>query len=274
MSYTGPGQLPVGASMTPPPAGWYADPYIYNGQRYWDGYQWTSHVAASPDAVAVGSAAAAPGFASFAPTSAVAPNARRDGISIAAFVTAVLGVLPLSLPFGVAGLVRTNASRRSGRRLAVAGLIISAVWIFGLVTAGLVFMIDDGGSADSRSSNPDSSQVILTDLRSGECVDLPSYVPQSQDWLDVVDCAVPHNAEVYEVGDFPDGPYPGDSQVEDAVDQLCDTGLVRFSGSTHSRLDTYEILPTRDTWDTHDRGYVCIAVDDAHDDTGTMANTG
>jgi Protein of unknown function (DUF2510). len=54
VSDTGPGQLPVGAGMTPPPAGWYADPYIYNGQRYWDGYQWTSHVAASPDAAAVG----------------------------------------------------------------------------------------------------------------------------------------------------------------------------------------------------------------------------
>jgi len=277
VSDTGPGQLPVGTSMTPPPAGWYADPYIYNGQRYWDGSQWTSHVAASPDAAAVGDAAAVPGFASFASTSASAPTGRRDGISVAAFVTALIGALPVSIPLGIAGLVRTHAGRRSGRRMAVAGLIISGVWLFGLVTAGLVYVFNsDGssGSAASSSSSSDSTQVVMTDLRSGQCVDLPFYVPQSQDWLDVVDCAVPHNAEVYEIGDLPDGAYPGDTLVEDAIDQLCDKALVTFSGSTNSRLDTYEILPTQDTWDVHDRGYVCVAVDDDHDDTGTMANTG
>lgn len=263
VSDTGPGQLPGGASMTPPPAGWYADPYISNGQRYWDGSQWTLHAAASAEA------------AELAPVSAVAPTGRRDGVSIAAFVTAVFGVVPVSIGLGFAGLGRTSGSRRSGRRLAVAALIISGVWIFALLTAGLVHVFDAGASSGSAASaQQDSTEVDLADLRSGQCIDLPNYVPQSQDWLDVVVCSVPHNAEVYEVGDLPDGQYPGDHAVDAAVDRLCDAALVTFSGSPNSRLDTYEILPTRDTWDVHDRGYVCIAVDDDHDDTGTMADTG
>lgn len=267
MSDTGPGQLPASANTTPASAGWYPDPYIHNGQRYWDGYQWTSHAAAAPAAALVADA--------FAPVPVVRPAGGRDGVSVAAFVTALIGVWPVSVILGFAGIGRTRAGRRSGRRLSVAGLIISGVWIFGFVTAGLVYAFDAGASSGSASSSHQQSvRVIFDDLRSGQCVDLPSYVPQSQDWLDVVACAIPHNAEVYEVGDLPDGPYPGDALVGDAVDQLCDEALVTFSGSANSRLDIYEILPTQDTWDSHDRSYVCVAVDDDHDDTGSMANTG
>lgn len=263
MSDTGPGQLPGGAAMAPPPAGWYADPYIYNGQRYWDGYQWTSQAVASPQ------------VSGFAPAPVAAPIGRRDGVSVGAFVTALAGVVPVSIVLGFVGLSRTRGGRRSGRRLAVAALIISGVWVFGLLTAGLVYAFDAGASSGSAaSSHQDSTEVDVGDLRSTQCIDLPSYVPQSQDWLDVVVCSVPHNAEVYEVGDLPDGTYPGDNAVSDAVDKLCDVALVTFSGSPNSRLDVYEILPTRDTWDVQDRGYACIAVDNDHDDTGSMANTG
>lgn len=264
VSDNGLGQLPGSASMPPPPAGWYSDPYIHNGLRYWDGYRWTSNAAVSPDAAPV------------APTPVLVPAGRRDGVSVTAFVAALFCALPVSIILGFVGLARTHARRRPGRRLAVASLIISGVWIFGLVTTGLVFLIGDagsGGPSGSPSSSP-TTRVVMTDLRSGQCVDLPYYVPQSQDWLDVIDCSVPHNAEVYEVGDLPDGAYPGDTLVQNAVDQLCDTALVAFSGSTNSRLDTYEILPTQDTWNMHDRGYACVAVDDDHDDTGSMANTG
>lgn len=265
MSANGPGKVPDHFFAAPPPAGWYPDPYIDNGQRYWDGYGWTAHAAA---------AAGAPVVSSAGPLVA-ATGTRRDGVSVAAFVTSLVGLVPVSVPLGIAGLVRTNAGRRSGRRLAVASLIVCCVWLFGLVTAGLIAAFDtDGPNGAMPAPAPESTKVVLTDLRSGQCIDLPGYVPQSQDWLAVVDCAVPHNAEVYEIGDLPDGPYPGDPLVEDAVDQACDAALVTFSGSTNSRLDTYEILPTHDTWDVHDRGYVCVAVDDDHDDTGSMANTG
>lgn len=110
MSDTGPGQLPGGAGNMVPPAGWYADPYIYNGQRYWDGYQWTTH------------AAAAPQVSGFAPAPPVAPIGRRDGVSVAAFVTALVGVWPVSMVLGFVGLGRTSGGRRSGRRLAVASV--------------------------------------------------------------------------------------------------------------------------------------------------------
>lgn len=263
MSGTGPGQQPGGANGTLPPKGWYADPYISNGQRYWDGYQWSSHAAASPQAT------------EFVPVAAVGPGGRRDRVSVTAFVTALIGVLPVSIGLGFAGLVRTSGGRRGGRRLAGAALIISGVWIFALLTAGLVYAFDTPTSSGSAaSSHQDSTEVGLSDLRSGQCIDLPSYVPQSQGWLAVVVCSVPHNGEVYEVGDLPDGQYPGDQAVNAAVDRLCEAALVTFSGSPNSRLDTYEIVPTQDTWDSHDRSYVCISVDDDHDDTATMANTG
>jgi hypothetical protein len=33
-----------------PPPGWHPDPYVVNGQRYWDGSQWTEHRAQLPPA--------------------------------------------------------------------------------------------------------------------------------------------------------------------------------------------------------------------------------
>jgi len=36
---------PTETSDGHPPAGWYSDPYG-NGQRYWDGTQWTDHALA------------------------------------------------------------------------------------------------------------------------------------------------------------------------------------------------------------------------------------
>lgn len=43
-TYMPPGQEPLATQQTTP-AGWYADPLGNHQLRYWDGWQWTQHVA-------------------------------------------------------------------------------------------------------------------------------------------------------------------------------------------------------------------------------------
>jgi hypothetical protein len=60
-----------------PPAGWYPDPHGGEGQRYWDGTQWTAHEVVPESAVSAAAATAAPGAGSTGAgsTDAYAPSA-------------------------------------------------------------------------------------------------------------------------------------------------------------------------------------------------------
>ncbi len=51
-----------------------------------------------------------------------------DGFAIAGFVLSFVGAVVLSVIFGILGLVRTKGGRARGRGLAVASLVISALW--------------------------------------------------------------------------------------------------------------------------------------------------
>jgi hypothetical protein len=53
------GTMAVSPSQPPPPPGWYPDPRG-QGQRYWDGNDWTDHWAPPPAPVAVAAAPSPP----------------------------------------------------------------------------------------------------------------------------------------------------------------------------------------------------------------------
>ena len=51
-----------------------------------------------------------------------------DGLAIAGFVFSIMAMILLSVPFCIAALLRVRKSRAGGRGLAIAGLVISALW--------------------------------------------------------------------------------------------------------------------------------------------------
>jgi hypothetical protein len=65
-----------------------------------------------------------------------------NGFAIAALVLGILGffVFPilLSVIFAIVGLVQIRTSGQNGRGMAVAGLILSAMWVIGLVVVVIV----------------------------------------------------------------------------------------------------------------------------------------
>ena len=101
----------------------------------------------------------------------------EDGFSSAALLTAVFGVVPASIPLGIAGLVRTKGGGRTGRGRAVVSLIVSGLWII-LLAAGFVYD-NSSGLPLTPWSNPNTVPVDMADLRSNQCVTFPVVRPGS-----------------------------------------------------------------------------------------------
>lgn len=103
------GREPVNPDTSPPPsqppAGWYSDPTVPGGQRYWDGAAWTDHAVGPTPAGAPAQGAYYPAQGGYAPPQEKEQEA--TGTIIAGYIFAV--IFPL-VGF-VIGLTQINRNR-------------------------------------------------------------------------------------------------------------------------------------------------------------------
>ncbi|MFG1933185.1 DUF4190 domain-containing protein [Mycobacterium sp. NPDC048908] len=153
-----------------------------------------------------------------------------NGWAIAAFVLGILGGTILSVIFAIVALVQIRGRRQRGRGLAIAALVISAVWV-----AAITSVIAYGVSGQGKS-------VRASDLATGDCVK-DSYDDQLPTWVKRVRCDRPHYGEVVAVMTRPDA-HPADCGAE-------------FFGYVPDSPDgpVFEIA-----WAKGDRSIVCVAM--------------
>lgn len=113
----------------------------------------------------------------------------------------------------------------------------------------------------------------------------PRFAPTvGQCWLGrdapaIVDCAGPHEGEVYGVFDHPAAatdPYPGQAAVVEFADAQCSFRFEGFVGTFVDRsvLDIHEFLPDEAHWDAGSRTVVCSVVNrDGTSLVGTAAGS-
>lgn len=93
----------------------------------------------------------------------------------------------------------------------------------------------------------------------------------------VVDCELPHDAEVFAVvrqGDAEDAEFPGEDALRDQADEECFSRFEDFVGIAYeeSVLDIATLWPTEGAWADGDRTITCVVFHVEHDDLeGTMA---
>jgi hypothetical protein len=109
-----------------------------------------------------------------------------NGWAIAAFVIGILGGTILSVIFAIVALVQIRGRHQRGRGLAVAALVVSAVWV-----AAIASVIAYGVSTQGKS-------VRAADLTPGDCV-RDRYTDQLPAWVKRVRCDRPHYGEVFAV---------------------------------------------------------------------------
>lgn len=131
--------------------------------------------------------------------------------------------------------------------MAIAGLVLSALWVVALVVGLLIYFLVGNGT------------VTATDVKEGDCL---AEIPSNTRVLTVktVGCDQAHAGEVFAVLQMPDGDFPGQAAI-DAYAEKCSPELAAYSpdAMTDTSVQLYVLYPTAETWEQGDRAVTCIA---------------
>jgi hypothetical protein len=118
------------------------------------------------------------------------------------------------------------------------------------------------------------------DLAIGDCFDdgdiAVGGVEEVGD-VPMVECAEPHDNEVYAVVTVDSDVFPGDIAIQSRADEVCHEAFEGFVGLDYqtSTLDFGWLVPTADTWEAGDRVVACFVYRmDLQKVTGTLEGTG
>jgi len=143
-----------------------------------------------------------------------------------------------------------------------------------LALTGCAAASTTSGTAGSNGSAPTptaASAESVFALQIGDCVD---DVGQDQvQNLPTVDCADPHDYEVFDEYQIPDGDFPGDDVITEIALGYCSGAMESFVGVAYeaSALDINYLTPTEDSWTNGgDRQISCLVFDPAGKVSGTL----
>jgi hypothetical protein len=191
------------------------------------------------------------------------------GLSI---VPCCFGVTTLAgIGLAITVLIKSRDGRDHGRGLAIAALVIGAVWliggfIFGVV-GGLQGWFEEDAVRDSQGRTTQTSEISTQRIRLGDCLDYPGLVDKTNDdpiealTVTAIPCAEPHDVEAYHLQVLPDGEYPGDAVIVEKADDACLSTFKEFVGVSYGRslLESYYLYPTSRSWGLmEDRTITCL----------------
>ena len=109
------------------------------------------------------------------------------------------------------------------------------------------------------------------ELEVGDCFDDPTTGAEVSS-VDAVDCAEPHDNEVYALYDYDGDTYPGESEMSAAADEGCEARFEEYVGIAYldSALYYTHLTPTQESWDSGDREVVCVLYEPGEKLTGSM----
>jgi len=187
-----------------------------------------------------------------------APPKQTNWWAIVSLITGVLGGVLISVICGIVGLNKAKQGQ-GGRGMAIAGLVLSGLWVL-VGVAGILFYFLIG-----------QGTVTATDVKVGDCLkEIPSSTRVMT--VDTVGCDESHAGEVFAVLQMPDGDFPGQSAIENYQNK-CEPELASYSPDaiTDDSVQLYVLYPTAETWKQGDRAVTCIATLDPPR-TGTLAH--
>lgn len=184
------------------------------------------------------------------------PPAKTNWWAIISLISGVLGGILISVVCGIVGLNKAKQGQ-GGRGLAIAGLVLSGLWIL-VGVAAVAFYLLMG-----------KDTVTATDVKMGDCL---KEIPSSTRVMTVntIGCDQPHAGEVFAVLQMPGGDFPGQSAIEDYQNK-CEPALASYAPGaiTDGSVQLYVLYPTAETWKQGDRAVTCIATLDPPR-TGTL----
>ncbi len=184
------------------------------------------------------------------------PTQQTNWWAIVSLISGLIGGVLISVVCGVVGLNRAKLGQ-GGRGLAIAGLVLSGVWVV-VFAAACVFFYVNG-----------KDTVTATDVKVGDCLkEIPGNTRVTT--VQTVECDKPHAGEVFAVLMMPSGNFPGQSAIEEYQNK-CEPALASYAPQavTDDSVQLYVLYPTAETWRQGDRAVTCIATLDPPR-TGTL----
>ena len=163
-------------------------------------------------------------------------------------------LLILGVIFGVVALADVRRTRQSGKGLAIAGLVLSALWLGAWLTfIGAAFVTGFQQAASQQSASSTGFR-----LKPGQCFDRPQSSQTAA--VTVRDCAKPHDAEAFAVEPISGSTYPGLDTVEGIGDRKCPNDSDRWltPGMNYPDFAVHYLYPEQSSWSRGDRSVICF----------------
>jgi hypothetical protein len=176
------------------------------------------------------------------------PNAPKttNWWAVVSLIFGVIGGVLISVICGIVGLNKAKQGQ-GGRGMAIAGLVLSGLWVLVAIAAVAIYFIVGKGT------------VTATDVKVGDCL---KEIPDGTRVLTVetVECGESHAGEVFAVLLMPEGDFPGPSAIE-KYQNRCEPALASYSPAaiTDDSVQLYVLYPTAETWQQGDRAVTCVA---------------
>jgi hypothetical protein len=170
--------------------------------------------------------------------------------AVISLIFGLIGGVLISVVCGIVGLNRARKGQ-GGRGMAIAGLVLSGLWVLGIV-ALVVFLVI------FKKSN-----VSATEVKAGDCLEkLPASGLVIT--VDTAPCGEPHAGEIFSVMTMPDGDFPGQFAIEEYQNK-CAPELAGYSPEAAEDADVglFVLYPSKDSWGQGDRTVTCIATTDS-----------
>lgn len=214
-----------------------------------------------------------PEYLWFAEPSAQQPRS-TSGFAVAALVFGLIGGIPLAIAFGAIALGQTGPrGPKSGRGMAIAGLVAAGVWVVGMVAVGVYVTVTEPERNDAGQITEEGS-LSTYDVEVGDCLNgiLETENETIVRSLPAVPCSQPHEGEVFATIELENGEYPGEEAIFAEADQQCSDALVAYSPSAYDdpTIGLSYLYPREPGW-PRDRELVCIAYSLDGTLTGTIA---
>ncbi|MDL4814819.1 DUF4190 domain-containing protein [Actinomadura opuntiae] len=204
---------------------------------------------------------------------------QTSGLAIAAFVTGLLGCCSiLGIVLGVVALNQIKQRGDKGRGLAIAGIVLSALWTVGSV-AGYLALSRSGSSYADLSTVPrptvtGTKKIDAQTMRIGDCIDDPAMAgapagdtvpPVQVEDVKIVPCDGPHDGEVLDAFTLEETAMPAEEEMQrlaaDGCKRRVESRIDRDPDSEQLTMSYY--YPTGVSWRLGDRGVTCLAVNAA-----------
>lgn len=171
--------------------------------------------------------------------------------AVVGFAFSLFGGILISFILCLVALNRIPRLGQKGKGFAIAGLVISGLWLVGLV--GL-FAFYNGGEPDrdasgqvttTQNTSPDKLRVgdCVTEVKAGDVKDIK-----------VQPCDQPNGGKVFAVFDLPGGDWPGLAMVQSAAEKGCTDRFKASKLKAESPSDIFYLHPIEEGWALGDRG--------------------